>query len=74
MEGRQSEYLYPEFSDRSSPTVWAGSGKPDPLHNAIARKNEILQKHFPDHVSDQADRAIRDEFPIFLSPGAMGRN
>ena len=70
----QSEYLYPEFSDRNSPTVWEGSGKPDPLQHAIARKNEILQKHYPAHVSDDVDRAIREEFPVFLSRGAIGRD
>ena len=70
----QSEYLYPDFSDRNSPTVWEGSGRPDPLQHAIARKNEILQEHYPVHVSDDVDRAIREEFPVFLSRGAIGRD
>jgi len=69
----QSEYLYPDFSDRSSPTEWAENGKPDPLTNAIARKKEILKQHFPSHVSDEADLQIREEFPVFLSREAIRR-
>jgi trimethylamine--corrinoid protein Co-methyltransferase len=70
----QSEYLYPEFSDRNSPTVWADGGKPDPLAHAIARKKEILKKYYPAHVNDEADLKVRSEFPIFLSREAIGRS
>ena len=69
----QSEYLYPDFSDRNSPMVWEQNGKPDPLKNAIARKKELLQSYFPAHVSDEADLRIREEFPVFLSRQAIGR-
>jgi trimethylamine--corrinoid protein Co-methyltransferase len=69
----QSEYLYPEFSDRSSPTVWADSGKPDLLKHAVARKKEILQRYFPSHISDEIDQQIRSGFPVFLSREAIGR-
>ena len=69
----QSEYLYPDLSDRSSPMLWEENGKPDLLKNATARKNEILSRHFPSHVSDAADLQIRAEFPVFLSREAIGR-
>jgi trimethylamine--corrinoid protein Co-methyltransferase len=69
----QSEYLYPEFSDRNSPMVWEENGKPVLLDKAIARKKEILGKYFPSHVSDEVDRRIRAEFPIHLSRQAIGR-
>jgi trimethylamine--corrinoid protein Co-methyltransferase len=69
----QSEYLYPEYSDRSSPMVWADSGKPELLKNAIARKKEILQRYFPSHISDETDQRIRAGFPVFLSREAIGR-
>ena len=69
----QSEYFYPDFSDRSSPTEWEEQGKPVLLKRAIERKNEILGRHVPKHVSDEIDARLRAEFPIFLSAEAMGR-
>ena len=69
----QSEYFYPAFSDRNSPTAWEEQGKPDPLDLAIARKREILANHVPRHVSDEVDSTVRARFPIVLSPEAMGR-
>ena len=70
----QSEYIYPDFSDRNSPTVWEEQGKPVMLKRAIERKQAILDSHFPAHVSDQTDARVRAEFPIFLSREAMGRS
>ena len=69
----QSEYFYPDFSDRSSPTDWEEQGKPIPLNRAIERKRELLANHVPRHVSDDIDARVRADFPILLSPAAMGR-
>ena len=69
----QSEYYYPDFSDRSSPTEWEDRGKPVLLEQAIEKKHEILARHVPRHVSDDIDTRLRAEFPIFLSREAMGR-
>ncbi|MFQ6005110.1 MAG: trimethylamine methyltransferase family protein [Woeseia sp.] len=69
----QSEYIYPDFADRNSPTVWAESGKPVMLKKAIEKKNEILAGYFPKHISNETDAKVREQFPIFLSPQAMGR-
>ena len=69
----QSEYIYPDFSDRTSPTVWEDAGKPELLDRAIQRKGEILASHFPKHVSDETDAKIRERFPIALPPDAVGR-
>ena len=69
----QSEYVYPDFSDRNSPTVWEEQGKPVLLNRANERKRDLLAHHVPRHVSDEIDARVRAEFPIFLSPAAMGR-
>ena len=69
----QSEYIYPDFSDRTSPTVWEESGKPVMLQKAIEKKQAILAGHFPNHVSDAADLEVRARFPIHLSRAAVGR-
>jgi trimethylamine--corrinoid protein Co-methyltransferase len=69
----QSEYIYPEFSDRSSPVEWESAGKPVILERAIARRDEILANHFPKHIDSQIDARIRAEFPITLNAEDMGR-
>ena len=69
----QSEYIYPEFSDRSSPNVLEENNKPILLDKAVRKKNEILNSHFPTHVSNATDEQIRAQFPIFLSREDMGR-
>ena len=70
----QTEYFYPEFGDRLSPNEWAEQGKPVILEKAIARKNQILETYFPKHISDEVDRAVREQFPIFLPREAFGRS
>ncbi len=70
----QSEYIYPDFGDRTSPNVWEESGKPIMLQKAIEKKRSILAGHFPNHVSDSADYEVRAKFPIFLSREAIGRD
>jgi trimethylamine--corrinoid protein Co-methyltransferase len=69
----QSEYIYPDFSDRNSPNVWAESGKPVLIETAVAKRDEILASHFPKHISDETDQKIRAQFPIALTPEATGR-
>lgn len=67
----QTEYVYPKIADRSSPKEWLELGKPDIVQRAIARKREILETRFPDHVSGQIDSAIREKFNILLPRDAM---
>jgi trimethylamine--corrinoid protein Co-methyltransferase len=69
----QSEYIYPDMSDRTSPNDWVSAGKPVLLDKAVKRRDEILASHFPKHISDETDQAIRDQFPISLTPKAIGR-
>jgi trimethylamine--corrinoid protein Co-methyltransferase len=69
----QSEYLYPQLSDRDSPNVWAEKGKLVLLDKAIEKKNEILANHFPKHISDEIDQQVRARYKIHLTPEQMGR-
>ncbi len=67
----QTEYVYPTIGDRSSPKEWLENGKPDLIENAIGRKNALLDEHFPAHISDEVDRAIRARFDIHMPREAM---
>ena len=73
LEVMQTEYFYPEFSDRSSPNEWVEQNKPVILEKAIARRKEILSTYHPTHISDEIDLKIREQFPIFLPREAYGR-
>ena len=69
----QSEYIFPDLSDRDSPNDWADMGKPVLLEKAIKQKKEILSEHFPSHISDDVDQKIRAKFNIKLSRKDIGR-
>ena len=74
LEVMQTEYIYPEYGDRLSPNLWEEQGKPVLLDKAIAKKNEILSNYHPRHISDEVDRQVREQFPIFLPREAFGRD
>jgi len=69
----QSEYIYPDFSDRTSPVVWEQAGKPVLIERAVEARDEILANYFPKHISNEIDQQIREQFPIALTPEATGR-
>ncbi|MCP4391330.1 MAG: methyltransferase [Gammaproteobacteria bacterium] len=70
----QTEYIYPELGDRLSPNEWIEQDKPVLLDKAISKKKQILDSYFPDHISDEVDRQIRQQFDIFLPREAFGRD
>jgi trimethylamine--corrinoid protein Co-methyltransferase len=70
----RTEYIYPDFSDRTSPNEWEENNKPVLLETAVNKRNEILSNYFPSHLSEETDAQLRAEFPIFLSRQAMGRS
>jgi trimethylamine--corrinoid protein Co-methyltransferase len=67
----QTEYLYPEVADRSSPKEWAERGGPDVLDRARARMRAILAEHYPVYIQPAAEREIRARFPIRLRQSHM---
>ena len=68
----QSHYIYPALGDRTSPKEWAEIGRPDLVKQATKRKEEILTKCFPKHLSTDIDRAVRAKFAIHLSEQEVG--
>ncbi len=62
----QTEYIYPEVADRTSPKEWQEKDKPDLLETAIAAKEKILASRSLAALDPAVDAAIRDRFNIHL--------
>jgi trimethylamine--corrinoid protein Co-methyltransferase len=62
----QTDYLYPAIGDRKSPNEWGEQGGLDVAARAAVKVREILASHYPAHVSDAVDAAIRARFPVKL--------
>ncbi len=62
----QREYIYPDIADRLSPKEWAENNKPVLLEKAKAKVDELLQSHYPTHISDETDALIREKFNVLL--------
>ena len=67
----QTEYVYPVVGDRRSPNDWTERGAIDVVDRAMQKTKEILQKHYPQHVSREVDDAVRARFKVFLPREAM---
>ncbi len=67
----ETEYLYPEISDRNTPDVWQEGGSLDIGERARERAREILDEHYPEYITPEADAKIRERFPIALEPADM---
>lgn len=67
----QKEYVYPEIGDRTSPKEWLERGKPNLLQNARRKVDEILNTHYPAHVSSDVDAKIRNTFNVMLPRDSM---
>ncbi|WP_322097144.1 trimethylamine methyltransferase family protein [Pelagibius sp. Alg239-R121] len=67
----QTEYVYPALGDRTSPKEWEEIGKPDLIRKATEEKHRILSSTFPNHISGEIDRQIRENFNIKLPRSAM---
>jgi trimethylamine--corrinoid protein Co-methyltransferase len=67
----QKDYLYPEVADRSSPNQWVEQGRPSIIDRASHKLEAILKTHYPSHISQAVDDAIRAQFPVRLPREAM---
>lgn len=62
----QRDYVYPDLGDRLTPAEWIELGA-KPIHErSRLLTREILDTHFPSHISDQLDARIRAKFDIRL--------
>lgn len=67
----QSEYVYPEVGDRTSPKEWLEQGATDITQRAAARARQILSRHYPVHIDPALDAVLRERFAIKLPSEIM---
>ncbi|MGI3184783.1 trimethylamine methyltransferase family protein [Nioella aestuarii] len=67
----QSDFLYPDVSDRRSPEDWAIAGSPDIRNAAKARAQDTLATHYPNYIPEDIDADLRDRFDIRLPKTCM---
>ena len=69
----ERDYVYPDVGNRQSPKEWQESDRPDILEAASHKTAEILASHFPSHISEEMDQAIRARYPVRLPRKNMVR-
>jgi trimethylamine---corrinoid protein Co-methyltransferase len=62
----ETEYVYPVVGDRDSPKEWAERGSTSIVQKARTEKERLLSSHFPDHIAEETDQAIRGRLDIKL--------
>jgi trimethylamine--corrinoid protein Co-methyltransferase len=67
----ETEYLYPELADRSTPDEWEENGALDIRERAAKKVSAILSSHYPEYLDSRADEEIRKRYPILLPRDAM---
>lgn len=60
----QSEYIYPDLADRTSPKEWEERQRPDLIKRAIARKNEILEAAPWSLLAPEVTQSIKDRWSV----------
>jgi trimethylamine--corrinoid protein Co-methyltransferase len=69
----KSDYFYPHLGDRRAPTEWEADGARPVGDVAREKTRELLASHFPGHINDGRDAALREMFEIRLTRAQIGR-
>ena len=70
----KSDYFYPHIGDRRTPAEWQETGARAIGEVARDKTRALLAEHYPTHLPDEVDRALRAQFDIRLSRSRIGRN
>ncbi len=62
----ESDYVYPDVGNRLTPAEWQELGSKTVNDIAREKTREILDSHFPAHISAELDDRIRGKFDIRL--------
>jgi trimethylamine--corrinoid protein Co-methyltransferase len=71
LNGMTSQFVFPAVFDRKSPQDWHDAGASDVVATAAKVSDTILAEHFPSHIDEKTDAAIREAFPICLPREVM---
>ncbi|MEP0520169.1 MAG: trimethylamine methyltransferase family protein [Hyphomicrobiales bacterium] len=67
----QTEYFYPELSDRLSPKEWKEVGKPELVAAAVKKKERLLANQTSAALPPELDKLLRATYPIHLPKEVM---
>lgn len=70
LERMKSDYYYPMLGDRQSPADWQDNGSKDMQSVARDWTRDTLASHFPAHIPEQIDQAIRRQHELLFSTAA----
>lgn len=62
----ETDYVYPDVGNRLTPSEWQEYGSRPVDQVAREKTKEILDTHFPSHISDDLDNRLRSMFDIRL--------
>ncbi|MDP6115163.1 MAG: trimethylamine methyltransferase family protein [Planctomycetota bacterium] len=68
LELMQTEYLYPDLSDRRVPDEWESGDKTGIYQRARDKAKEMLCNYYPEYIKPDVDKKIRDKFDIRIAP------
>lgn len=71
LQRMQSDFVYPQIGDRRGIDEWQADGSLDIREIARQRTRQILQQHYPQHITAETDSLLRDRFDIRLPVEAM---
>lgn len=71
LQRMQSDFVYPQIGDRRSIEEWQVAGARDIREVARDRTRQILQQHYPHHLSAEIDARLRERFDIRLPKALM---
>ena len=71
LERMETDYVYPEIGDRTSPKEWVEQGSANVVERARKKTQEVLSTHYPDHIDADIDARIRQRLPIRLATEDM---
>jgi len=69
----KSDYFYPHLGDRSAPRDWEAKGSKPIGEVAREKTRELLETHYPNHITDEKDALLRQKFNICLTRSQIGR-
>ena len=67
----QTDFLYPQIADRRTYGEWEAAGSLEIRLAAKKRARELLETHFPNHISSEIHTILRNKFDIKLPIESM---